>query len=78
MWYLGIEIKLGIVGLCLEGDGLETGNSNIVFGVGGHQVCHCGLFIVGDGVVLELVFDDGAWWSAWWSAWVGICSSLFR
>ena len=51
MWYLGIEIELGIVGLCLEGDGLETGNSNIVFGVGGHQVCHCGLFIVGDGVV---------------------------
>ena len=52
MWYLGIEIELGIVGLCLEGDGLETGNSNIAFGVGGHQVCHCGLFIVGDGVVL--------------------------
>ena len=77
MWYLGIEIELGIAGLCLEGDGLETGNSNIAFGVG-HQVCHCGLFIVGDGVVLELVVDDGAWWSAWWSAWVGICSSLFR
>ena len=46
MWYLGIEIELGIVGLCLEGDGLETGNSNIAFGVGGYQVCHCGFFIV--------------------------------
>ena len=78
IWFLVLESDLSLVGLCLEGDGLETGNSNISFGVGGHQVCHCGLFIVGDGVVLELVVDDGAWWSAWWSAWVGICSSLFR
>ena len=29
MWYLVFEIELGLVGLCLQGDGLETGNSNI-------------------------------------------------
>ena len=29
MWFLVFVIDLGLVGLCLEGDGLGTGNSNI-------------------------------------------------
>jgi hypothetical protein len=46
MRFLELEIDLGVVGLCLEGDGVETGNINIAFGESGHKVCHGGFFIV--------------------------------
>ena len=43
MRFLELEIDLGVVGLCLEGDGVETGNINIAFGESGHKVCLRGL-----------------------------------